>query len=312
MSEVNQIKENYLDFYTQNSDWKERTVKDDYEIIKYQNDTTIRIWYNEQAQNYEPHWHPALEIIMPVENYYEAVVSSTTYHILTGEILIIPSGEMHQLIAPKTGKRFIFLFDISIISKLKGFSGIQSMLNGCLYITKQTYPQIYEDIYQLLMQIRNEYFSSNEFGELAISSLLINLFVILGRNHLSSIDIFPNVRIYKQLEYMQKFNRVLDYIDSHYMEELTLDEAASFSGFSKYHFTRLFKQYTNSTYYDYLSFKRIKAAESLLTEPDLSITEIALQSGFSSISTFNRIFKQQKNCTPSEYRALYSKAHLTI
>lgn len=309
MTRVNQTKNNCLDFYTQNSDWKGRTVKGDYEIVNYQNDTIIRIWYNEQSHCYSPHWHTALEIIMPVENYYEVVASSTTYHILPGDIILIPPGETHQLIAPETGKRFIFLFDMSNIIKLKGFSGIQSLLNGCLYITKQTYPQIYEEVYQLLLQMRNEYFSNNDFRELAIYAQLVHLFVMLGRNRLSNTDIFPNVRIYKQKEYMQKFNSVLDYIDSHYMEELTLDDVASYSGFSKYHFTRLFKQYSDSTFYDYLSFKRIKAAESLLAEPNLSITEIALQAGFSSISTFNRIFKNQKNCTPSEYRALYSKIH---
>ena len=132
------------------------------------------------------------------------------------------------------------------------------------------------------------------------------LFVSIGRNHINDMDLFPNTKSHKQQEYLQKFNDVLDYIDSHYTEELTLDDIADFSGFSKYHFTRLFKQYTDSTFYDYLSFRRIKSAEELLAKPELSITEIALQSGFSSISTFNRIFKQKKGCTPSEYRSLYS------
>lgn len=298
-----QIKCSYLDFYTQNSDWKERTVDDNYETINFQNGSTIRIWYNCQASNFAPHWHTALEIIMPVENYYDTVSSNKKYHILPGEVLILPPGEIHYLIAPDSGKRFIFQFDISNITKLKGFSGLQSLLNSSLHITKTNYPQIYEDVLQLLMQMRNEYFGTNEYRELVIYSLLINLFVTLGRNRLNNINLFPNVRIYKQKEYMQKFNTVLNYIDAHYREELSLDDVASFSGFSKYHFTRLFKQYTESTFYDYLSFKRIKAAETLLAQPNLSITEIALSTGFSSISTFNRIFKQQKNCTPSEYRS---------
>lgn len=46
----------------------------------------------------------------------------------------------------------------------------------------------------------------------------------------------------------------------------------------------------------------------LLLNPDLTITEIALQSGFSSLSTFNRTFKRTKNCTPTEYRDLCSKS----
>ena len=301
-----QIKENYLDFYLQNSDWEGRTVVDSFEKVNFQKDSSIRIWYNEQNHNYDKHCHNALEIIMPVENHYDVDASDQNYHLLPGEILIIPSGEMHALYAPETGKRFIFQFDVSGISQMKGYTSIQSLMTSCLHITKLSFPQIYGDIYQILIQIRNEYFSSNEFRELAIYSHLINLFVSIGRNHINDMDLFPNKKSHKQKEYLQKFNDVLDYIDSHYTEELTLDDIADFSGFSKYHFTRLFKQYTDSTFYDYLSFRRIKSAEELLANPELSITEIALQSGFSSISTFNRIFKQKKGCTPSEYRSLYS------
>ncbi|MGN0142946.1 MAG: AraC family transcriptional regulator, partial [Roseburia sp.] len=65
-----QIKENYLDFYLQNSDWESRTVVDSFETNCFQKDSTIRIWYNEQNENYDTHWHNALEIIMPVENHY--------------------------------------------------------------------------------------------------------------------------------------------------------------------------------------------------------------------------------------------------
>ena len=83
-------------------------------------------------------------------------------------------------------------------------------------------------------------------------------------------------------------------------------DMASYAGFSKFHFSRLFKQYTKDTFTDYLNQRRIRAAEELLAAPppDTSITEIAMRCGFSSISTFNRLFKQLKNCTPGEFRAL--------
>lgn len=302
-----ELKNNYLSLYAQNADWKERVLKDDCEIVKYQNDSSVRIWYNEQSESYAPHWHTAMEVIMPVENYYDVITASNSYHIEPGEILVIPSGEMHQLIAPESGIRFIFLFDLSVITKLRGFTAIQTQMTTCIYINKTSFPQIYDDFYQLFVPIRNEYFSLNELRELAIYSHLLNFFILYGKNHLNNVQLFPNVRIYKQQEYLQKFNDVLDYIDAHYTEDLTLDAVASYSGFSKYHFTRLFKQYANTTFYDYLSCKRIKVAEQLLTEPELSITEIAFRSGFSSISTFNRIFRQQKSCTPSEYRSYYCK-----
>ena len=296
--------EKQIDYYMSNSDWSGRQLFGDREIVKYRTDSSIRIWFNEQEVDFAPHWHNAVEIISPVENTYDAIIGDTTYHLQPGEILVIPSGSIHALDAPSTGKRFIFMFDLSVVSRLNGFSNIESIMAQPLFITNSTYP--YNDLYRLLMQISNEYFGMNAFRDLTIYSLLINFFVHIGNNHINNTQFFPNVRVYKQKEYIQKFNDVMDYIDSHYMDELTLEDVASTIGFSKYHFTRLFKQYTNTTFYDYLSFKRIKVAESLLIQPDLSITEIALQSGFSSISTFNRSFKQQKNCTPSEYRSLYS------
>lgn len=282
------------------------------ELIQYQQSTAIRIWYNDLPVDYEPHWHSALEIIMTVENDYEVIVDDVTYHVPLGGIMMIPPGEIHSLIAPETGSRFVFLFDLAPFSRFQGFSGVLPLLSQPLLITKGDYPAIYDDIYNILVQIRNEYFGKNEFAELTICSLLLNLFVKLGTNRLESIDLFSNIRIYKQKEYVQKFNSVMDYIDSHYMDNLSLDDIASSIGFSKYHFSRLFKQYTGYTFCAYISHRRIKVAEDLLAQPDLSITEIALQSGFPSISTFNRLFKQQKGCTPSEYReknSSYKKEH---
>jgi len=104
-----------------------------------------------------------------------------------------------------------------------------------------------------------------------------------------------------------KFGNLLEYIDTHYTEDLTLEDMADIIGFSKYHFSRLFKQYTNFTFCDYLKHRRIQAAEMLLEQPEYSITEVALQAGFPSISTFNRIFKEYKNCTPTEFRTMMAK-----
>lgn len=295
--------------YTQNKDWTCRELKDDQEIIKFQNDSNIRVWYNEQTQGFAMHWHSALEIIMPIENYYDIITPMSNYHVLPGEVIIIPPGTMHQLLAPSMGKRFIFLLEITDILKCKGFSCIQSVLNECLYITPCTHSQIYDTFYQLLLQMRNEYFSHNEYRELTIYAQLIQLFVLLSKNQLSINNAAHHLQVTKSHENLQSLNAVLDYISIHYMENLTLDEVASYSGFSKFHFTKLFKQYTGSTFYEHLSFIRLKSAECLLINPELPITEIALRSGFSTLCTFNRTFKQHHNCTPTAYRKLYQEMY---
>lgn len=281
-----------------------RTLEDTEEIVEYHSNTSHRVWLNDLDEDYPTHWHNAMEIIMPVEGSLSVTCSSGEYPLEPGQMLFIPPRELHSIRhLSKGGTRFYFLMDISAISTLKGFVGIEAFFSTPLLYDKATSPLIYDDIYDILLQIRNEYYRNGEYTELSIQSLILLLFVKIGENHANSVELFPNVRPGKHNEYMQRFNQLLEYIDEHYMEDLNLDSIAAMAGFSKYHFSRLFKQYTDFTFCDYLSYRRIKAATKLLSEPDHSITEIAMESGFPSISTFNRLFKAQTGCTPREYRS---------
>lgn len=290
------------EFNKYNFDWMPRFINNTHEL-----NTPIRIWRNVEVVPFKLHWHSSIEIILPVENWYDAIVAGKKYRIQPDEILIIPPRELHELIAPTEGVRFVFLFDISMLSQLKGFSGIQSMLSSPIHLTPKTHPLLYDDVNQALFSICKAYSSGEPHSELTIFSLLINMLITLSKNHIESTDLFQSVQSNKQQEYVEKFSNLLEYIDSHYTEDLTLESIAEAIGFSKYHFARLFKQYTNFTFCDYLRYRRIKAAEALLEQPEYSITDIALQSGFSSISTFNRLFKEIKSCTPTEYRNMISK-----
>ncbi len=303
-----QVTDNPNEFNLVNSDWSGNHYVDSHELVGYKNNSTVRIWYNHQTCGYNAHWHTALEIILPVENNYDVIAGQTSYHLLPGELLVIPPGVMHTLIAPDSGTRFVFLFDISFLSNIKGFAGIQPLMANPLYITPESLPNTYPALHHILMQMKDEYFSENEFSELTITSLLLNFFVRLGNHYRFADHPFSDVQPLKQKAYIQKFSGLLTYIDQHYMEDLCLEDMASYIGFSKFHFSRLFKQYTNDTFSDYLNRRRIRAAEELLAAPPpgVSITEIAMKCGFTSISTFNRLFKQLKNCTPGEFRMLNS------
>ena len=105
---------------------------------------------------------------------------------------------------------------------------------------------------------------------------------------------------------MEKFILITDYINNHFTEDLSLEGVAAQAGFSKFHFSRLFKQYTDSTFYKYLNQKRIEFAKTLLQDPGVSVTEVAFKSGFSSLSAFLRMFKLMNNCTPTEFREMYN------
>ena len=103
-------------------------------------------------------------------------------------------------------------------------------------------------------------------------------------------------------EYMDLFSNSLRYVDEHFTEKLSLEDMSARTGFSKFHFSRLFKKYTGYNFSDYLCARRVNEARMLLLVPETSVTDVAISSGFSSISTFNRVFKQQTGLSPSEYR----------
>ncbi len=296
-----------LDYYKQNTDYASRVLDDNNnEKSIFPKDSSIRIWFNEIPVDYPSHWHNALEIIFPIENYYDVDVDNEPHHVVPGDILFIPPRKSHYLHAPSSGNRYICLFDIDFFSSVRGYSGLMNMLNDCIHINAEDYAPIYNEVYTLFTQIWNEYFQRTEFYEFSIYSHLFQVMTILSRYQLGKIHLFSDSTPVKRREYFEKLNTVIDYIDENYAYDIALEDAASFSGFSKFHFSRLFKEYMGCTFYDYLIGQRIKATEVLLTRDDLSITDIALQSGFSSISTFNRTFKLKKGCTPGEYRSLFS------
>lgn len=278
-----------------------------YEKVEYLNNSSILLHINNEDDDYSPHWHTAVEIIMPTNNIYTVIIGKTTYCLQEGDILVIPPGELHEVIAPTDGSRRILLFDYSLINGLKGITNIFTVLNQPRLITIRYDKATNNELTKLYDEITDEYDSNYTLKEAAIYSLIIRMFVVLGRKYMNTEHIFPDVKLNKQKGYIEKFNMIFDYINDNYMDEISLDTIADVAGFSKFHFSRLFKQFTDMSFYNYLNQRRVKEAEKLLLNPNLSITEVAMRSGFSSISTFNRVFKNFKECTPTEFIKLYQR-----
>ena len=102
----------------------------------------------------------------------------------------------------------------------------------------------------------------------------------------------------------ENFLDIYAYITQHCNEKMTLEDVAARSGYSKYHFSRMFKEYTGMSFYDFYLRQRMLLCRQLLSELSLPITEVASRAGFGSLATFNRVFKQYEGVTPTQYRRL--------
>lgn len=271
------------------------------EAVDFVPKTNMRIWYNNQVEGYPLHKHEALEIVIPMENNYKYVANGVKYALNTGDILFIPPETLHEIECDSEGIRFIYLFNVDFFKMFFDYSELKSFMSEPRLVNPTTYPDLYTQIYNDFMSINDTYFLyNNVVWEMLIYSKLLDIFGILAKanSNESPITIVDE----KQRDMFIKFKSLINYINSHYMDDLTLEYAATYIGFSKYHFSRLFKEYTDTTFYDYLLHRRIQAAKALLFNDDLSVTEIAFQTGFNNLTTFSRSFQKHMNCSPSEYR----------
>ena len=101
--------------------------------------------------------------------------------------------------------------------------------------------------------------------------------------------------------------RAREFITTHQAESISLKDVAQAVNTSTFHFCKLFKKTTGLNFTEYLSRIRIEKAKSLLLNPNVRISEAAFESGFQSITHFNRVFKKMTGQSPTRYRTQLAK-----
>lgn len=274
------------------------------ETVHHKENTGIRVYLNEQYEDYPAHWHLDTEIIMPIENYYTIKVGEDTVRLEPHHILLIPPTAMHEIFAPGSGKRIIMNVDSVLLNDYPGLADVLQLIQPYLVITSETMPAAHQRLVPLLEDIAHHYFSHQVLHEAACHSIMLQFFVLLGRE-LWEIESVKSKKG-QHNNHMSRLLETCNYINNHCTEDITLEDMADVAGFSKYHFSRLFKEYMNVTCYEYLTKRRLMIAEKLLIKEEESIMSVALNSGFGSVSTFNRVFREEHGCTPSEFREEYT------
>ena len=110
----------------------------------------------------------------------------------------------------------------------------------------------------------------------------------------------------KDFENSDKIKVIYEYVQENYQSRISLTEISNMVNMSPVSFNRFIKKRTGKTLIEYVNDTRIGYASRWLIEKDLSIAEIAFKCGFNNIANFNRVFKKNKNCTPSQYREEFS------
>lgn len=278
-----------------------RILKGNQEYVTYIEHSSLRVWYSETPSHYETHFHSAVEIIMPITGEVIYTVADSTYRVQSNEVLIIPPNTVHSLFMHEGSSRYLLLFEPDHIFGMRDMQLIEGLLKTPIYLTGQSESQ--ESIRSLLMQVVSCYERREFLWNSLCYAALIQMYARLGQFNMTR----------EMTRYDEKSQRIdpeiVDsarlYIDQNYMRDITLTDVSNFTGFSKCYFSRVFKQQLGLSFSEYLRHKRISMAEELLIHSRQPIQEIAMNAGFGSVATFNRVFRDAKNCTPSRFREIY-------
>ena len=160
----------------------------------------------------------------------------------------------------------------------------------------------HNEIISNLSKIRAMHNAEILFREVSLYSMLLTVFLKIGLLQGRAASANTPVNEKTDTKNMALIAEACLYISENCTDPLTPDDVSRQIGMSKSHFFHLFKAYTDMTFVEFLTAERIKRAEAFFSDPKIHIVDAAYDSGFSSISSFNRAFRRIKGCSPTQFR----------
>lgn len=278
------------------------------EPLLFDHGMSLNVSYGHYYYSFPNHWHNFMEIVVPLKDEYTLGLGTDVWRMNRNQIALVAPRTLHSIEQKSDGPNLILQFSNVFLPQLHDFvSNKQLFLANPILDSKDEIP-FEENPLDLLLRIKDIFFGRETFRELRMYELLLRFFVVVGNHHTLLKNEISARKTPQQKAYDQKFDAISRFLREHAMSSVTLEDTAAFAGFSKYHFSRLFREYYQMSFPEYVTSLRIAKATELLENPTVSIMDVALQSGFSSIASFNRAFKKQNQCTPSQFRKMFDRS----
>ncbi|OMD87362.1 hypothetical protein BSK49_16915 [Paenibacillus odorifer] len=246
------------------------------------------------------HYHDTYEIYYLLAGERSYYINNLIYTLRKGDLIFINKNELHRTTSKGSAshERILINFEESFLQKTLAhfeldfpFMSTQSLLLR---------PGAHEQgaIEYLLFSMLKEQTEPRTQQIPYLQTLLIQLFIEMNRiQEISREPIAP-----ESSEKQLKVYEIIDFLQTHYAEKLTLERLSETFFISSTYLCRVFKQTTGFTIVEYLNYIRIKEAQRLLQSTNAKVTNIAEDTGFDSIAHFGRVFKQIVKRSPLQYR----------
>lgn len=248
------------------------------------------------------HWHDEYQFSYVTQGEIYFYINDQTFILKEGQGIFINTGCMHSIKAVNDPESTYVC--INIDKKL--FSSFKGSVIEQKYLKTLTQSAIFLDLSEewhiecinKLKDIYQFYVDKSFSFEIDICINLMQTLALIVKNALNPILL---TTIESKDEY-QKIKRILSFLHQHYAEKITLEQIAQHIFLNKNECCRLFKRKTKMTIFEYLLEHRLNKSIELLIHSDKSISQIAIDTGFSTVSYYIDTFHKNVGITPNEYR----------
>ena len=248
------------------------------------------------------HWHEEAELTVITKGSCTYQIDLVEYEAKQGDILFIPPLLLHS-ISIGDCKEF---FSETYVFHMNFLGGNATDICSTRYLTplinhEYSIPYVitknhlaYSSLNKCFRQINSLYNEEIVGYELAIKAFLLQaIFLLLQYSNKNEKSVSNSSS--------EKLKVVLDYIDIHYAETISISELAKLCYFSEYHFMRFFKKHMNMTCVEYINNLRLEKSVEEFEHGNTSILDVSLSVGFHNLSYFHRAFKKKYHMTPRSF-----------
>lgn len=237
------------------------------------------------------HYHSVLEWVYVYEGTMEIEVNHQKYHLFAGDFISIGSHHIHSFDSKKQQVKYRLIhMDLSAV---RTFGLIPYFLTRTIKLKDDG------SILNLLNKIDHHFVATNSETAIGLVSKGYELLEIITEQYEFTEDI-DQKEIIKEQMFIKKMNA---YVYEHFDQGLTLDQVSHAVGYSSHYFSRKFSDYMGMSFKRYLLILQVGRAKDILQTTEAKITTIAYDSGFKSMVSFNRAFKEIVGMTPSQFRS---------
>ncbi|MBS4995708.1 MAG: helix-turn-helix transcriptional regulator [Roseburia sp.] len=263
--------------------------------------STYHIQNGGQSFQIPVHWHDELEIIYVKSGFLTVNISGENYIGKPGDAFVVSPGNLHFM-GSQTGTvdYFTFLFPLKYIAfrsdDMLDDKLIEPLNSGHLMIS----PEIKDTVKEQCEQLAGVYAAEIDKSESKITSQIRKKIILLQFIHelwkkgfIVENDTTGRNTVEKEM---------VSYIQQNYTGKILLREFGEQFHLSEKYISRYFKEHFHITLSQYVTYLRLEHAKQMLQETDISVTEVAMQSGYQNISYFIRSFKKTYGVSPLKYR----------